>query len=181
MTTTHDLKFDYAIKVLLEHEGGLSDDKHDPGGITNFGITIGFLKEFKEDINGDGVIDSYDVRRLTKERAIELYKKHIWDVIGIDRINDTIIATKIFDMGVDIGMYHSIRILQQATNLHAHPALKIDGRLGSLTVNRVNSIKEVAMFHNDLRSLYRMYYVDICKSKPKMKWALHGWLIRAEW
>ena len=32
-------RFDYAVNVVLCHEGGYSNDEADPGGETNFGIT----------------------------------------------------------------------------------------------------------------------------------------------
>ena len=36
--------FDKCLKIVLIHEGGYSDDPDDPGGTTNYGISLRFLK-----------------------------------------------------------------------------------------------------------------------------------------
>ena len=41
--------FDSCVQYVLRHEGGLSQDKADPGGITNFGISLRFLREVDAD------------------------------------------------------------------------------------------------------------------------------------
>ena len=35
----NSLNFDQAVHVILEHEGGYSNDKDDPGGETRYGIS----------------------------------------------------------------------------------------------------------------------------------------------
>ena len=50
------------ISKVLEHEGGYVNDPKDLGGETNFGIT----KRWYPDL---------DIKNLTKEDAIEIYKK----------------------------------------------------------------------------------------------------------
>ena len=37
-------RFIKAIQYVLEHEGLLNDVKNDKGGITNYGISLSFLK-----------------------------------------------------------------------------------------------------------------------------------------
>jgi len=32
--------FQVALRVVLKHEGRLSNDRNDPGGITNYGISL---------------------------------------------------------------------------------------------------------------------------------------------
>ena len=58
--------FELAIPVVLKHEGIMSDDGEDPGGITHYGISLRFLKTLAEldkdsfslgDVNHDGIID----------------------------------------------------------------------------------------------------------------------------
>lgn len=38
-TLTPDGRFTFAFNALIGHEGGYSNDKNDPGGQTNYGIT----------------------------------------------------------------------------------------------------------------------------------------------
>lgn len=180
--------FDYAINIVLEHEGGLSDDKHDPGGITNFGITLGFLKEFKEDPNQDGVIDKNDIINLTKEQAIALYRKHIWLPCAYNLIEDQYIATKVFDMAVNIGTYKSNHIFQGVLYKHGCPAVIVDEKINDKAINYVNCkdytdkiILANNQFYNELRLAYKNYYIKLASNNPNLKWALHGWLNRAGW
>ena len=63
--------FERAFDLLMESEGGYSDDPADPGGETNFGISKrAYPKE--------------DIRFLTLERAKEIYKRDYWDAIRAD-------------------------------------------------------------------------------------------------
>jgi lysozyme family protein len=58
--------FDIAVKLVLDHEGGYTKGlPGDPGGETNFGVS----KRAYPDL---------DIKNLTQERAIEIYKKDYW-------------------------------------------------------------------------------------------------------
>jgi len=35
-------RFQYCVGIILQHEGRLSEDKRDPGQITNWGISLRF-------------------------------------------------------------------------------------------------------------------------------------------
>ena len=59
------------IEVVLKSEGGYVNDPHDPGGETNFGIS-------------KRAYPSVDIKHLTKEGAIAIYKKDYWDKIKGD-------------------------------------------------------------------------------------------------
>lgn len=65
------LTFPKAIEFVLNHEGGYSNDLADPGGETNFGIT----KKSYPDL---------DIKNLTKEEAIKIYRQDYWDASGCD-------------------------------------------------------------------------------------------------
>lgn len=57
-----------SIDLVLRHEGGLSDDPNDPGGLTNFGIS---LRSYPE-LGADGI------RSLTRAQAEAIYLKDFW-------------------------------------------------------------------------------------------------------
>jgi lysozyme family protein len=46
--------FPPSLDRVLVSEGGFVDNKKDPGGATNKGITIGTLKQLHIDVDGDG-------------------------------------------------------------------------------------------------------------------------------
>ena len=62
--------FQKALKEALGIEGGYSDNKDDNGGKTNFGIT----KRLAVAYGYKGLM-----KDLSKETAIDIYKKEFWD------------------------------------------------------------------------------------------------------
>ena len=56
--------YDEALKRVLEHEGGYSNHPSDPGGPTNWGITI---FDYRKYVNPKAT--AADVRRMTVEVA----------------------------------------------------------------------------------------------------------------
>ena len=94
--------FDKAINRLLGNEGGLSDNPHDPGGVTNWGISQRSYPHL-------------DIRALTKEQAMALYKRDFWDRIGGDDL-PLGIGYQLLDFAVNSGSGTAVRALQRALN-----------------------------------------------------------------
>lgn len=171
-------RFKIAVNFVLSHEGGLTKDLRDPGGITNYGISLRFLKAAGLDINADGHIDEEDIKALRKEDAIEIYRNKWWDKYGFERIHSLNVAKKIFDLAVNMGSYWGICILQKAVNYAGYSELEMDGILGIETIAATNvckdqyllpSIKEYAIDH----------YKDIVRKHPELGIFLRGWINRA--
>jgi len=120
--------FEDALTIILHHEGGLSDDPRDPGGITKFGISIKFAGSINLDIDGDGKTTGEDIRALTRDHASRLYKQHFWLPLRCDQINDYGLALMMFDCGVNQGIGASAKLLQRSVG--AVP----DGQVGPLTL-----------------------------------------------
>ncbi len=51
---------------IIAREGGYVNDPDDPGGATNFGVTIHAMRRLGLDLTGDGKVTEADVRRLTR-------------------------------------------------------------------------------------------------------------------
>ena len=81
--------FDQAIPRLLGREGKDTDDP-DGGGLTRFGIS--------QDNHPD-----VDVKSLTKDQAIAIYRAKYWDAIGADGLPDSI-REMAFDSAVNQGV-----------------------------------------------------------------------------
>lgn len=171
--------FNRAIRVILKHEGGLVNNPADPGGLTNFGITIGFIRDRNVDVNGDGIVDDDDIIGMTEDEAIEIYKEYVWDVGHYDNINDYWIAAKIFDMDVNMGENRAGCIAQQACNALG-AKLKVDGDLGPKSFEAINSMDPTEMLEK-LKQKQKDFYHDLVDRKPKLGVFLKGWIKRAEW
>lgn len=173
-------RFNYAINVILEHEGLLSDGAHDSGGLTKYGISLRYLKDEKIDINKDGDSDKDDIRALSKQEAIAIYKKDWWDKYNYEAINDVKVATKIFDMAVNMGPIEAHKLTQQALNHLLMSKLQVDGVLGAKTIASINAQHEGDMLQ-ELREEQKDFYLRLITNKPALKIYEKGWLARAAW
>jgi lysozyme family protein len=106
---THDL-FPFCVHVILAHEGGLTDDPNDEGGITNFGISLRFYKTIFPSATAD------DIRNLSESQAEQLYRTYWWNKYSYAQFKAVIVAVKVFDMAVDMGPHEAHKLLQSAIN-----------------------------------------------------------------
>lgn len=151
--------FDKAINHILKHEGGYVNDKADPGGETNFGIC-------------KRVYPSLDIRSLTKEQAIEIYRRDYWRSY-MDMMPYTI-AAKLFDASVNMGHGQANKLLQRAAEVEA------DGVIGHNSLLAINAIPEATLLPNFVEQISN-FYRNLAGRKPQMAKFLKGWLKRAEW
>lgn len=92
------MDFDTAFKRLIGHEGGLTENPNDPGGLTNYGIS-------------QRSYPNVDIRNLTVNQAKDIYQRDFWDVIGNAH---PAIKFQVFDFAVNSGINTAIRKLQAA-------------------------------------------------------------------
>lgn len=92
---------------LLKDEGGYSNDPRDPGGATNFGIT---LNDYRKYIDSEGTADS--VRRMSVDQAKTIYKSKYWDALNCDNLASGVDYT-CFDYGVNSGLGRPRKALSQ--------------------------------------------------------------------
>jgi lysozyme family protein len=174
--------FEEAIPTLLKHEGKLTNNSADRGDITNFGISLRYLKSLGQldyDLDGDGDIDSDDIKRMTIEQACKIYQQNWWNKYEYFRINDQAVATKVFDMAVNMGQKQAVKLLQRACKKVAGEGLTaVDGVLGPKTINTVNSTNSVRLLEV-LRSEQAAFYQDLINRDPKLIVFEKGWLKRA--
>lgn len=172
--------------AIVEREGGYVNDPDDPGGATNYGVTIGALRRLGMDINGDGKIDRDDVRRLSKAEAITIFRRHYFEGPGIAALPD-ILQPSVFDMYVNAGR-NAVLILQKLFQ-DMGLDVSVDGAIGPNTVASANRAYKLAPGH--LADAYgiarRNYYYSLADRRPKSrKFACRrdggkgGWIKRAE-
>ncbi|AZU05161.1 hypothetical protein X907_2650 [Glycocaulis alkaliphilus] len=125
--------FAQALAHVLLHEGGYVDHPEDPGGATNFGITLATLQSWR----GRSVTKA-DVRALTKGEAGEIYKARYWDSCRCDELPGPV-AFIVFDAAVNHGVGRAVRLLQEAVGVAS------DGRIGPVTIAAVASARPAAL------------------------------------
>lgn len=173
-------RFDFAVNVLLGHEGGYSNDPDDPGGETNFGITQADLNEHMKDITSF----PSNVKDLTKIEAEYFYKVVYWDKYNYNAINSLSIATKLFDMCVNMGAHEAHELAQRALGYCGYSSLAVDGILGGHTLAAINEVclhgREEDLM-NELINEAKWFYEHLVEEKPVLKKFLNGWIDRASW
>lgn len=171
-----------ALPTIFLHEGGLSDHPSDPGGITNFGVSLKFALGEKNitlfDIDHDGDVDADDIRKMTKDDASRVYRECWWDRYGYSRIDRQDVATKVFDMSVNMGSSQAHKIVQRACNRLASTPLDPDGKLGPISIKTINSLGNMPLI-DAIRSIQEQFYRDLVQQKPVLAVFLKGWINRA--
>ena len=174
--------FKIAIPHILEHEGGYANHKNDPGGATNYGISLRYLKKRGDlvgDFDGDGDVDADDIAAMTLAQAKQVYQTGFWEPNRLQVVESQMVATKIFDMCVNMGSKQAWKIAQRACGAVGKP-LTDDGIVGPNTLAAVNSL---AHFDYELvikiREFQKTFYTRIMKKRPKLQSFSLGWYRRA--
>jgi len=155
--------FDKAFEFLIKHEGGYVSDPDDPGGETKYGIS-------------KRSYPNLDIKNLTLEQAKEIYRRDWWDKMGLDEVEDQAVATKLFDIAVNVGLRRAVRLMQMAIN-RAGGTLKVDGVIGPKTRAAINNHPNKRHVLAEFMLMCVRYYCSIARgSKTKF---LAGWLKRA--
>jgi lysozyme family protein len=171
---------------IIAREGGYVNDPDDPGGATNFGVTIHTMRRLGLDLDGDGDVDAADVRRLTRARARDIYVDHYFRRPGIARLPE-VLQPSVFDMYVNAGG-NAVRILQRLLADFGHPAT-VDGVIGPQTVAAAEAAFGAAPRHlADAYGIARRnyYYALADRRSASRKYARRrdggkgGWIVRAE-
>lgn len=171
---------------IVGREGGYVNDPDDPGGATNFGVTIGTMRRLGLDLTGDGRVDTADVKRLTRSQAIEIFIRHYFQGPGINKLPAPLQAS-VFDMYVNAGG-NAVKILQSLVGRFGFPTA-IDGAIGPSTIGAAQAALAAAPDH--LVDAYgiarRNYYYRLADRRPaSRKFARRrdggkgGWIARAE-
>lgn len=173
--------FEEAIVHILKNEGGYAYHKADPGGPTNHGVSLRFLKTLGlyGDFNNDGMIDGNDIKNLSVKDAKDLYKKFWWNKHKYNRIDSIKIATKLLDMSVNLGAYKAHCILQHSLN-DSGCDLIVDGIIGCKTINAINKHKNQNQLLSYAVANLAKYYLKLYdKDKKNRVNFIVGWLKRA--
>lgn len=157
-------RFEKLIQSVLEHEGGYVNDATDPGGETKYGIS-------------KRAYPNEDIKNLTLDRAKDIYYRDYWLKLKGPSIQSDSVAGKLLDMGVNLGLGQSVKLLQRAIK-EVGVAIDVDGIIGPKTIAAVNGIGPDVLMPK-LRLAHEAYYLSLVERKPKLSKYINGWLKRA--
>lgn len=118
------MKFDDAFARLLGHEGGYSNHADDPGGETNWGITIAVAR-------ANGYRGS--MKDMPVAEARRIYLDLYWRPLQLDALPAPI-RFDMFDTAVNSGVSRAVKLLQRAVGTVE------DGKLGPKTIAAANAM-----------------------------------------
>lgn len=171
---------------IVAREGGYVNDPDDPGGATNFGVTIHTMRRLGLDLTGDGRVDVRDVKALTQRQAVDIFIKHYFDRPHIGKLPGPL-QPSVFDMYVNAGG-NAVKILQRLLGKMGLP-VTADGALGPKSLAAAQEAFRIAPDY--LADAYgierRNYYFRLADRRPASrkyartrKGGKGGWIKRAE-
>ena len=153
--------FPASLALILKSEGGFVNHPHDPGGMTNLGVTRNVWKEWVKH-----EVDEAEMRALTPELVAPLYKARYWDAckcsdlpLGVDYV--------VFDSAVNMGSSRAAKLLQTALEV------KADGIIGRATIAAATAADPVELLESFSLGKEAFY-----QSLPTFSTFGKGWLNR---
>lgn len=171
---------------IVAREGGYVNDPDDPGGATNYGVTLATLQRLGIDRTGDGRVDVADVKALTRADAARIYVEHYFRRPRLAELPASVQAS-VFDMYVNAGT-NAVKILQRLVTRMGFPASD-DGMVGPATIRAATQADLAApgYFADAYGIARRNYYYALGDARPaSRKYARTkaggkgGWITRAE-
>jgi hypothetical protein len=123
-------RFDACMPFIFKAEGGYSDNANDPGGPTNFGITLATLKAY----DGNPNLTADAVKALTPEMAKEIYRTAYWNRMQCGSLPPGL-DLEVFDFGVNAGPSEAVKTLQKIVGVTQ------DGSIGPITLAALGQLK----------------------------------------
>ena len=161
--------FENAFSQLMENEGGFSNDKHDLGEKTIFGITI---RDYPQVFCTIYQLYKEGNKALALKAAENFYRKEFWNPL-YEEIPDSSLAFKIFDLSVNRGKRTAIKILQKVLYYEFGKTIAIDGIFGQITLGAIKGLPSEILYNAYIKRNEESY------KKLSTAWRfLKGWLNR---
>ncbi|MEQ1615453.1 MAG: TIGR02594 family protein [Hyphomicrobiaceae bacterium] len=121
--------FDVALAHVLDMEGGWTEDQYDPGGPTNFGITLATLAAHRGIVLDAASFASLrqQLREISKLEVRAIYSARYWRPCRAEALVPAV-ALMHFDAAVNHGVGTAARMLQEVSGT------TVDGEIGPATL-----------------------------------------------
>jgi lysozyme family protein len=145
--------YDAALARLLQHEGGYSNHPSDPGGPTNFGIT---LVDYRKYVKPGAT--AADVKAMSVAEAKRIYRAKYWDAQRCDELPAGV-DYAVFDYGVNSGIGRSGKVLRRCLKLADDSSVVTDAVIAASSINPKTLV--AAICDERLRFLQRLKTWDV--------------------
>jgi lysozyme family protein len=151
-------------REVADENHGLSNDKDDDGGVTNFGYAQNYHPDIK--------VADLSLAQIKQRAEVEY-----WNDLRLSEIKDQQLANIIFDICYNSGADTAPKLLQRAIN-RCGGNVQVDGVLGSVTLSVANSLP-AGWLSDRLRVERAKYFADCVDVDPDDLKFLKGWIWRA--
>lgn len=158
------------MALVLQHEGGYSNDRRDPGNWTGGKVGKGKLLGTKYGIAANS-FPTLDIANITKAQAVEIYRRQYATPIRFDELPAGV-DYAVLDIAINSGGRRAGLILQGAL-AGLGQRVKVDGSIGDATVQAVSGVAPTALI--DAISDARLAYMRTLSNWPTYK---KGWTRR---
>ena len=177
--------------TILPHEGGYSNNIHDPGnwtgGIEGKGRFLGTkygiaASQYGTSLLKQGII----INHLTKDQARDLFERDYWLKFHFDKLKSQGIAEELCDQSVNMGgaaaealLDKVFREIEWATNT----PVPVPSKFTPDTIQWINEYTKTrahrVALYNSIRIKRVRFYVDLIGRRPAMKLFFMSWINRS--
>jgi hypothetical protein len=177
--------------TILPHEGGYSNNIHDPGNWTGgkegVGRFLGTKYGIAASTYGTSLLkEGLIIKHLTKDQARMIYERDYWRKFHFDKLQSQGIADELCDEAVNMGGAGAERLLTKVLiELYwaGNPIPPIPAKftpemmawINDYTRTRANRVA----FFNSIRNKRVKFYAELVQRKPQMKQFFYGWIKRS--
>lgn len=185
--------FAKAYALTMGHEGGYANHPDDRGGETYKGVARNFNPKWAGWVAIDaakrGASSTDQLNRiLAANQDLQLkvrlfYKADYWDVNRLDQIESQVLAEKLFDIGVNMGVKIGARFLQEALNLtningRAYSDITVDGIVGATTLGLANKHTRPQLLLQVIKCLQGERYLNLMRNTVSQEVFAPSWFSR---
>lgn len=168
--------FDLAFsKLISDSEGTEVFIDRATGEVSKFGVTLKLASDLHFCEPGDETF----IRTLTLEAAKTFYFDVFWQPLMLSGLKDQGVATKLFDMSVNMGQKQAVTLLQRALN-ELGGRLSPDGKMGPFTLAAINTVSEPWQLLMELRAVSLSFYSHLVDTRPEFAKYWENWKARSQ-
>lgn len=178
-------------RTILPHEGGYSNNIHDPGNWTGCKENRGRFLGTKYGISAcaygttllrQGII----IKQLTKSQARDLFERDFWTKFHFGELKSQRIAEELCDASVNMGGRGAESLLGQVFDeieWATGASVPVPAKFTPETMQWMNDYTRIranrVAFYNSIKIKRVRFYVDLVSRRPKMKQFFVAWINRS--
>jgi len=177
--------------TILPHEGGYSNNIHDPGNWTGgkegkgrfLGTKYGIAASaYGTSLLKQGII----IKHLTKAQARELFERDYWNALHLGALKSQGIADELCDEAVNTGKAQTEKLLERVWDeieWATKEKIPVPPKFTPETIQWINVYTRERdnriAFYNSIRIKRVKFYVNLVHKRPKLKQFFLAWVDRS--